>query len=118
MREQGRMGRVIKAVLGVHAGRKHQDGVSLDTLRSPTLGLVGDPQAIHTLTTEHFVQHYAIPPDANNDLHRSPDWLPLVMDKERFMRVSLPTPTFHPGASTTFTLPSSLKMVPLRCLRI
>ena len=33
MREQGKAGKVIKAVLGIHAGRNHQDGLVMDSLR-------------------------------------------------------------------------------------
>ena len=87
MREQGRAGKVIKAVLGSHAGRKHQDGLSLDTLRLPGVGLVGDPQQIHSLTTAHFVQHYALPDEHRNALHAASDWGPIVADKDRFMAI-------------------------------
>ena len=42
MRERGQTGKVIKAVFGVHAGRNHQDGLPMDTLRCLTGEVTGD----------------------------------------------------------------------------
>ena len=58
MREQGQTGKVIKAVLGVHAGRKHQDGLSMDTLRFRTGEVTGDPVMVHTEITDVFRERF------------------------------------------------------------
>ena len=51
MREQGKAGRVIKATLGAHAGRRHQDGLTVDAIETPSGRIQGDPREIHDLST-------------------------------------------------------------------
>ena len=84
MRERGQTGKVIKAVLGVHAGRKHQDGLSMDTLRCRTGEVTGDPAVVHTEITDVFRDHYAIPLDFDNKLHNAPVWELFVKNRALF----------------------------------
>ena len=87
MREQGKAGKVIKAVFGVRAGRKHQDGLVMDSLRQPSWEVIGHPDLIHQDITEVFQTHYAMPLDFDNDLHNAQDWQPYADDKALFVDV-------------------------------
>ena len=80
MREQGKAGKVIKPVLGVHAGRKHQVGLVMDSRRK-TGEVIGDSAVIHQHIADVFCEHYAMPLDFNNKLDDTPDWEPYADDR-------------------------------------
>ena len=63
MREQGKAGKVIKAVRGVHAGRNHQDGLVMDSISRNTGEVIGDLAINHQEITDMFREHYAMPLD-------------------------------------------------------
>ena len=54
MREQGKAGKVTKVVLEVHAGRKHQDGLVIDSICRTTGEVIGDPDLINQDITDVF----------------------------------------------------------------
>ena len=57
----GRIGHTIKSVLGEHAGRKHKDGLNLETLRDKDVIHI-DPEVIHESATNWFTGlHTGIP---------------------------------------------------------
>jgi len=84
-REIGKTGKVIKAVLGVHAGRRHSDRVTPDSLTLPSQEVLGDPQQIHDAMTDHARQHFAVPPECNTPFHLAKDWEPFVRDIDLFL---------------------------------
>ena len=101
MRERGRLKVVIKAMLGANAGRRHQDGLKLDNVTLASGEILGDPAMIHEKNTEHYVNHYALPPDQNNRLHNASDWLPFVQTSKPVWR-SFKIQTFQAGVLTLF----------------
>ena len=84
-REIGKTGKVIKAVLGVHAGRKHSDRVTPDSLTLPAEVVLGDPEQIHNAMTEHAQRHFSVPPECNTPFHLAKDWEPYVQDIDLFL---------------------------------
>ena len=86
-REKGRLKPIVKAVLGSHAGRKHQDGLQMDSVTTDSGKVIGDPAAVHSMWTKHFQSVYAIPKQFDNELHRTEDWEPIIEDRQRFMDI-------------------------------
>jgi hypothetical protein len=86
-REKGRLKPIVKAILGTHAGRKHQDGLTMDTVTTDDGETIGDPEAVHSLWTRTFKAFYTMPPQFDNELHRTVDWEPIVSDRSRFMDI-------------------------------
>ena len=86
-REKGRLKQVIKAILGSHAGRRHQDGLCMDSVRRNNGEVIGDPAQVHALWTDHFTDFYRTPPEFDNDLHRVEDWEPIINSRERFFAI-------------------------------
>ena len=86
-REKGRLKPIVKAILGTHAGRKHQDGLTMDTVTTDDGDIIGDPEAVHSLWTRTYKAFYTMPPQFDNELHRSVDWEPIVSDRSRFMDI-------------------------------
>ena len=86
MREIGKTGKVIKAILGVHAGRRHKDGLTIDSLTLPNDEVTGDPQKIHESTTAYAKDFFSIPPEFNTSFHKADDWEPFVRDRDLFMQ--------------------------------
>ena len=64
IRDQGKAGKVIKVIFGVHAGWKHQDGLVMDSIK--TGEIIGDPALIHQDITDVFREHYVMPLSFNN----------------------------------------------------
>jgi len=99
MREQGKAGRVIKATLGVHAGRRHQDGLTVDAIESPAGKIQGDPKEIHELSTAHAKESFSIPPECRTPFHTAEDWQPYVDDVNLFLNAfqdsNIPTHYLH-----------------------
>ena len=87
MREQGKFGKVIKAVLGVHAERNHKDGLVMDSLRRTSWEVIRDLALIHQDITVAFREHYKMPLDFVNEMHRASDWQQYAEDKEVFTHV-------------------------------
>ena len=83
-REKGRLGAVIKATLGAHAGRRHQDGLVMDNITLDGGVILTDPLSIHSANTTHYEAFYKTPKDFDNDLHSAQDWRPYVQDKASF----------------------------------
>ena len=78
-REKGKTGRIIKAVLHTLAGRKHQAGSNLETVRDSSTTHV-TPETVHTASTAHFEKWYDMPEHLLNTLHAIPDWKPHFND--------------------------------------
>ena len=87
MPEQGKAERFIQAVLGIHAGRKHQDGLVMDSLCRTSGEVIGDPALIHQDITNVFREHFEMPLDFDNEMHRASDWQQYANDKARFTHV-------------------------------
>ena len=73
MQEQGKAGKIIKSVLKAHAGRKHRDGLNLDTIKDGTGFTHVTPQAVHQAGTHHFQDWYSMPDHYLHTLHSVPD---------------------------------------------
>ena len=43
-RENNRLKKVVKAILGSHAGRRHQDGLQMDSVTTAGGQVLGDPE--------------------------------------------------------------------------
>ena len=86
-REQGKLRSVIKAILGVHAGRKHQDGLPLEVVTSSSGEVITNPATLHAECTRHYDRIYRIPEDHRNPLHLATDWGPLVQNRENFLTI-------------------------------
>ena len=86
-REKGRLKAVVKAILGSHAGRRHQDGLLMDSVTNDTGKVIGDPENVHSLWTSHFKAFYSTPPQFKNEFHCTDDWEPIITDKGRFMAI-------------------------------
>jgi hypothetical protein len=57
--QTGRIGKIIKTVLGQHAGRKHRDGLNLDTLKEADKTHV-TPETVHDAATRHFNEWFVV----------------------------------------------------------
>jgi len=86
-REAGRLKTAIKAVLQEHAGRKHNDRVLLDSVTTPAGKVINSPAELHTETTRHAKEFYAIPPEFDNELHRADNWEPYINNIDMFLAV-------------------------------
>ena len=85
MREQGKIGRVIKATLGAHAGRRHQDGLTIEAIEAASGKIQGDPKEIHELSTSFAKDSFSIPSEWRTSFHMAPDWKPYVDDINLFL---------------------------------
>jgi hypothetical protein len=83
LREQGKFRSVIKAILRVHAGRKHQDGLTLEMVTTNSGGVITNPVTLHAECTSHYDRLYKIPSEHRNHLNLATDWRPLILEKER-----------------------------------
>ena len=54
MNGQGKAGKVITAVLGVHADRKHQNRLVIDSIRRKNREVISDRALIHKDITDVF----------------------------------------------------------------
>ena len=88
MRKQGNAGEVIKAVHDIHSGRKHQDGHAMDSLRQTSGEVIRDPALIHQDIADVFKEHYEMPLDFDNEMHRVSDWQQYAEDKKLFTHVN------------------------------
>ena len=86
-REKGRLGAVIKATLGVHAGRRHQDGITMDNVTLDNGAILTDPKSLHNANTDHYKSFYKLPTEFDNDLHRATDWSTFINDKTKLDEV-------------------------------
>ena len=86
-REKGRLKPIVKAILGSHAGRRHQDGLVMDTITQDDGEVIGDPARIHSIWTEHYKSVFKMPIQFDNELHTTEDWGPILADKTRFMNI-------------------------------
>ena len=86
-REKGRLKEILKAILGSHAGRRHQDGLDMSVVTNTSGDVVGDPKTIHEVWTDHYNDFYKLPDQFDNELHRTLDWEPIVKDRTRFMKI-------------------------------
>ena len=84
MQEQGKAGKIIKNVLKAHAGRKHRDGLNLDTIKDGTGLTHVTPQAVHQASNNHFQDWYSMPYHYLYTLHSVPDWRPYLSDFSTF----------------------------------
>ena len=74
MHEQEKAVKVILAVLGIHAGRKHQDGIVIKSFQRTSGEGIGDPALIHQDITDVVREHYDTPLVFDNELHIASDW--------------------------------------------
>jgi len=102
-REMGRLKEIIKAILGSHAGRQHQDGLSMDLFKGNNDEVIGDPEKEHEVWTDHFTDFYKTSPEFDND-HRTEDWEPIGANGDRFL-TSLSPPLFLCGTWKSFLNP-------------
>ncbi len=86
-REKGRLKPIVKAILGSHAGRRHQDGLVMDTITQDDGEVIGDPARIHSIWTEHYKSAFKMPHQFDNELHNTEDWGPILADTTRFMNI-------------------------------
>ena len=61
MASLGKCGKIIKAVLKGQAGRKHQNGLNLDTVRDGSGKIYVTPKSIHQAATRSFQDWYGMP---------------------------------------------------------
>ena len=87
-REKRKTGRIIKAILQTLAGRKHQNGVNLETVQDSNTTHV-TPETVHTAATVHFKEWYAMPDHLMDTLHSIDDWRPHLQNYDDF-RASYP----------------------------
>jgi len=86
-REQGKLRSVIKAILGVHAGRKHQDGLILEMVTTSSGNVITNPATLHAECTSHYDRLYRIPNEHRNELHLATDWRPMIQNKDKFLSI-------------------------------
>ena len=84
MAEQGKSGKIIKAVLKAQAGRKHRDGLNLDVVKDGTGKQFVTPESVHDAATTGFQSWYAMPNEYRDTLHTIPDWRPHLHDYDAF----------------------------------
>ena len=84
MQEQGKAGKIIKSVLKAHAGRKHRDGLNLDTVKDSAGTTYVTPAAVHHAGNAHFNDWYAMPDHYLQTLHTIQDWRPYLNDFPTF----------------------------------
>ena len=83
-REAGKLGRVIKSVLGTQTER-----FIMTYIRTPEGDILTDELEIHELVTQHFNEWFAIPEFAQNSLlHMSPTWHTSVDSEEAFLEAT------------------------------
>ena len=87
MREQGKAVKVIKAVLGIHGGRKHLDGLVMDSFCRTSGEVIGDPTLIYQDITDVFREYYILPMDFDNEMHRASDCQRYAESKPLFTHV-------------------------------
>ena len=76
MTELRKADKAVKAAIGEHVGRKHQNGLVMDSIGRKTREVIGDKGLIHKNITDVLWDHYAMPLDFNNKLHNAPNWEP------------------------------------------
>ena len=89
MAEQGKTGKIIKAVLKAQAGRKHRDGLNLDVIKDGAGKHYVTPESVHSAATTGFQSRYDMPENYRETLHTTPDWRPHLNDFSTF-RASFP----------------------------
>ena len=85
MAVQGKSGKIIKAVLKAHAGRKHRDGLNLDTVKDKTGRTHVTPLGVHNVANDEFKDWYDMPQEYRDTLHSIPDWRPYLLDFNHFL---------------------------------
>ena len=78
-REMGKVGRVIKSVLGTQSER-----YTMTFIKTPEGRVVTDEEEIHNMVTAHFNEWFAMPDNASS-LHVSESWHEAVDTEEAFV---------------------------------
>ena len=82
--EAGKLGRVIKSVLGTQTER-----FLMTYIRTPEGDILTDEHEIHEMVTQHFNEWFAMPEFAQESmLHMSPTWHVSVDTKEAFLEAT------------------------------
>jgi hypothetical protein len=105
--QEGKLGRVIKSVLGTESNR-----FDYDSLQTPE-GIITEPTAVHNKVASHFQDWFEGPTEFNTGIHANSNWQEIFTDEEAFkahaVRQAIPThlsdilwkavkaPYTHPG---------------------
>ena len=85
LRKQGKWRTVIKSLLGILAGRRHQDGVNLDILKTATGKCTTSPEEVHTVATDGLRQWFSSPEAQRRGIHTADDWERALTDRTYFL---------------------------------
>jgi RNA polymerase nonessential primary-like sigma factor len=80
--QEGKLGRVIKSVLGTESNR-----FDYDSLQTPE-GIITEPTAVHNKVASHFQDWFEGPPEFKTGIHATSDWQDIFTDEDAF-------PSYH-----------------------
>ena len=88
LRKDRKWRKVLSSVLGIKAGRKHQEGVDLNMLEKDG-EVIGDPLSAHSAITDNFEKDWFAKPEwcqgALHDLKDKWSWRTSMRSKEFFL---------------------------------
>ena len=88
LRKQGKWRTVIKSLLGHLAGRRHQDGVNLDIIKTPTGSCTTSQEEVHSVATEGLRKWFSITEEQRRGIHTAEDWERALTDRAYFLELT------------------------------
>ena len=85
LRKQGKWRSVIKSLLGILAGRRHQDGVNLDILKTASGVCTTSSKEVHAVATKGLRQWFSSPDAQRRGIHTAEDWERALTDRHYFL---------------------------------